>query len=136
MKKISVGRQGEEIAAGYLKSKGYKIGMISDCPSNTPVLWDNTGLKSFFEVTIFSSAVGLRKPDPRIYQLALEQLKVKPSDCLYIGDGGSNELTGASSVGMHPVLIRVPTEETYLFGAEEWKGTVISSLNEILDLVK
>ena len=119
-----------------LKSKGYKIGMISDCPSNTPVLWDNTGLKSFFEVTIFSSAVGLRKPDPRIYQLALEQLKVKPSDCLYIGDGGSNELTGASSVGMHPVLIRVPTEETYLFDKEEWKGTFISSLTEVLDLVQ
>jgi putative hydrolase of the HAD superfamily len=119
-----------------LKLKGYKIGLISDCPSNTPVLWENTGLKPFFEVTIFSCAVGLRKPDPRIYQLALEQLNVKPQECLYIGDGGSNELTGALKAGMHPVLIRVPTEETYLFGAEEWKGTAISSLKEVLDLIE
>jgi putative hydrolase of the HAD superfamily len=119
-----------------LKSKGYKIGMISDCPSNTPLLWENTSIKPFFEATIFSCAVGIKKPDPRIYNLALDKLKVKPQECLYIGDGGSNELTGASSVGMHPVLISVPTEETYLFGVEDWKGTVISSLNEVLDLVK
>jgi putative hydrolase of the HAD superfamily len=119
-----------------LKQKEHKIGLITDCVSETVTLWENTSIKPFFEATIFSCAVGIKKPDPRIYNLVLEKLKVKPQECLYIGDGGSNELTGASNVGMHPVLIRVPTEETYLFGAEEWKGTAISSLNEILDLVK
>ena len=55
-----------------LKLKGYKIGLISDCSSNTITLWENTGLKPFFEVTIFSCAVGLKKPDPRIYHMALK----------------------------------------------------------------
>jgi len=55
------------------------------------------------------------KPDPRIYHLALERLKVKPQDCLYVGDGSSHELTGARKVGMHPVQIHVPDEIVYFW---------------------
>jgi putative hydrolase of the HAD superfamily len=121
-----------------IQQKGYKIGLISDCSSNTIVLWENTGLKSFFEVTIFSCAVGIKKPDPRIYRMALEKLKVKPPDCLYIGDGSSYELTGALKVGMHPVRIRIPDEreDNFRIDEEDWDGPVISSLKEVLDLLQ
>ena len=121
-----------------LKLRGYKIGLISDCFSNTIVLWENTGLKSFFEVTIFSCAVGIKKPDPRIYRMALEKLKVKPQHCLYVGDGSSYELTGALRVGMHPVWIRIPDEreDNFRIDEEDWDGPVISSLKEVLDLLQ
>lgn len=121
-----------------LKLRGYKIGLISDCSSNTIALWESTGLKPFFEVTIFSCAVGLKKPDPRIYHMALKKLKVKPEDCLYVGDGSSNELTGAMKVGMHPVWIRIPDEreDNFRIDQEEWNGPVISSLKEVLDLLQ
>ena len=121
-----------------LKQKGYKTGLISDCSSNTPILWENTGLKPFFEVAVFSCAVGIKKPDPRIYRLALEQLGVKSQDCLYIGDGSSNELTGALKVRMHPVWIRIPEEreDNLRIDEEHWDGTVISSLKEVMDLVE
>jgi hypothetical protein len=55
-----------------------------------------------------------------------------------VGDGSSRELTGASQVGMHPVLIRVPYEDTYdayRFDPEEWQGATISALKDILTLV-
>jgi putative hydrolase of the HAD superfamily len=102
------------------------------------VLWENTGLKSFFEVTIFSCAVGIKKPDPRIYHMALEKLKVKPQHCLYVGDGSSYELTGALRVGMHPVWIRIPDEreDNFRIDEEDWDGPVISSLKEVLDLLQ
>jgi putative hydrolase of the HAD superfamily len=122
-----------------LKQKGYKIGLISDCSANTIKLWQKTSLKPFFEVTIFSSAVGLKKPDPQIYQMATEQLKVKPEDCLYIGDGSSRELTGALKVGMHPVWICIPEEtdeDNFRVDKENWDGEVISSLTGALNLVE
>ena len=59
-------------------------------------------LSGFFEVTIFSHAVGMVKPDPHIYQHACKNLGVAPSDCIFIGDGNSDELRGAAQVGMFP----------------------------------
>ena len=74
------------------------------------------------------------KPDPGIYELACERLGVQPGNCLYIGDGSSRELTGASTVGMDAVLIRVPND-TENGDREDWQGTRISSVEEVLNLV-
>jgi putative hydrolase of the HAD superfamily len=70
--------------------------------------------------------------------MATEKLKVKPEDCLYIGDGSSRELTGALKVGMHPVWLRIPeeiNENNFRIDQEEWDGVIISELKEVLDLV-
>jgi putative hydrolase of the HAD superfamily len=121
-----------------LKSMGYKVGLISDCSPETPAAWSQTLFRGLFDVTVFSCKAGMKKPDPRIYRLATEGLKVKPEDCLYIGDGSSQELTGARQAGMTPVLIRVPDEpaDTHFIDREEnWEGPVIASLGEVLELV-
>jgi putative hydrolase of the HAD superfamily len=125
----------------HLKAAGYKTGLVSDCSASIPKTFDNMPFAPLLDVTIFSCLVGVQKPDPRIYQLALKQLAVKPGDCLYIGDGDDQELTGALQVGMHPVLIRNPDEDRSDvhrtdFEADEWDGPVISSLQEVLGLVK
>lgn len=121
-----------------LKATGCKIGLISDCSSEVPFLWRDTPFAPLMDATIFSCVVGLTKPDPRIYQLTRELLGVIAQDCLYVGDGSSRELTGASQVGMHAVLIRVPYEDTndaYRLDAEEWKGPAISTLKDVLRMV-
>jgi len=121
-----------------LKSMGYKVGLISDCSPETPLIWPKTPLEGLFDVTIFSCQVLLKKPDPRIYRLACERLGVKPEECLYIGDGSSTELTGALKAGMHPVMIRDPKEnaDTHFIDREEnWAGLKISGIAEVLDLV-
>ncbi len=125
----------------YLKSHGYRTGLITNCSAEIPKIYNDTPFAHLIDVAIFSSLVGLQKPDLRIYQLAVEQLAVKPKNCLYIGDGDSQELTGASQVGMHPVLIRDPDEDSTDVHrvdaeAEEWAGPVISSLKEVLTLVR
>lgn len=122
-----------------LKSEGHKTGLISDCSPAVPLIWKETPLAPLFDVAIFSCSVALQKPDPRIYQLAINQLAVEPGSCLYVGDGAGQELTGASQVGMHPVLIRVPDEEStnpYRIDAEEWDGPAVWSLKEVLALVR
>jgi len=122
-----------------LRSRGLKIGLISNCSPETPVIWEDTPFPPLFDAVMFSSSVGVKKPDSHIYHLALDKLAVKPEDCLYIGDGDSQELTGAASVGMHPVMIRVAYEDETqprLTSREEWAGPVISSLKEVLNLVR
>ena len=124
-----------------LKKEGCKTGLITDCSSEVPAVWQDTSFAALFDVAVFSCLAGIKKPDPRIYLLATEQLAVKPENCLYIGDGSSRELTGAYEVGMHPVLIRNPKENSEKIHrveaeAEGWDGPVISSLKEVLELVK
>jgi putative hydrolase of the HAD superfamily len=123
-----------------LKSDGYKIGLVSNCSMEPPVIWPDTPFAPFFDVTVFSSVAGIQKPDPNIYLLAINQLSVKPEDCLYIGDGDSCELTGAAEVGMHPVLIHPheDNDDKMRIDSEaiKWQGPVITSLKEVLNLVK
>lgn len=125
----------------WLRSEGYKTGLVTDCSSEVPAIWPGTSFAPLFDVTIFSCRAGLKKPDPRIYNLAAEGLGVEPEDCLYIGNGSSQELTGAASVGMSPVLIRDLDEnstEVHRVDAEgeKWDGQVITSLKEVLTLVR
>jgi putative hydrolase of the HAD superfamily len=121
-----------------LKSNGYETALISDCTAETPLVWQKTPFAPLFNVTVFSCRVGVKKPDPRIYHLATDQLGVKPADCLYIGDGSSKELTGALQVGMHPVLICDPngSVDAHFIDREDWDGTIITSLQEVINLVK
>jgi putative hydrolase of the HAD superfamily len=113
-----------------LREMGYKTALISDCSAETPESWKATPLATLFDVTVFSCVVGFKKPDPRIYLRAAEQLNAKPEDCLYIGDGSSQELKGAELVGMHPVMIRSPLEspDAHRIDEGEWTGPRISSL--------
>jgi len=134
-------REGAIEVLSYLKSDGHKIGLVSNCSAEPPVIWQHTSFAPFFDVTIFSSVAGTQKPDQRIYHMAAEQLQVSPMDCLYIGDGDSHELTGAASVGMHPVLIRVPDEDSASAlrsdpEIDDCPCPRISSLREVLDMVK
>jgi len=123
----------------HLKFEGCKTGLISDCSAEVPAMWKGSPFVELIDVAIFSCSVGVKKPDPRIYVLAMEKMVVEPEKCLYIGDGSSQELTGASQVGMHAVLLRIPDEDStdaHQIDREEWEGSVISSLKEVLTLLK
>ena len=119
-----------------LRGLRYKIGLITNCSANVPLLLENTEFIYFFDATIFSASVGLKKPDAQIYNLACEQLGVEPNECLYIGDGDSNELSGASQFGMDAVMIRDLNEmDPYRLVEVEWDGQKIENFKEILDLI-
>lgn len=121
----------------HLKFEGCKTGLISDCSAEVPAMWKDSPFVELIDVPIFSCTAGMRKPDPRIYQIATDQLGVEPETCLYIGDGSSGELTGAAQVGMHPVLLNLPENnpDAHQIDKEDWNGPAISSLREVLDLV-
>lgn len=123
-----------------LRRRGLSLGLISDCSADTPALWQKTPLAEHIDVAIFSCKVGMKKPDPRIYLLACERLGVEPTDCLYVGDGSSDELAGAQRVGMDAILIRDGTGTEPMMAPRiqpsEWNGRMINSPCEILEFMK
>jgi putative hydrolase of the HAD superfamily len=122
-----------------LKNDGYKIGLLSNCSIEIPLVWRETAFANSFDSTIFSSRERVKKPDPRIYQIACERLGVMPEDCLYVADGENHELAGAAKVGLHPVLIRNLSQDNgkeLLREAREWQGDTIGSLTEVLQRVR
>jgi putative hydrolase of the HAD superfamily len=119
-----------------LRGLGYKIGLITNCSTEVPRLWKKTEFANLFNAAIFSASVGLKKPDAQIYNLVCEQLGIEPTECLFLGDGDSNELEGASKLGMDAVMIRDPSEiDPYRLFEVDWKGMKIENFTEILNLL-
>jgi HAD superfamily hydrolase (TIGR01509 family) len=119
----------ETIAA--LRERGLKTGLITVCSEDVVSLWAETDFHGLFDAEVFSAAVGLRKPDPRIYRIALEELGVDAQDAMFVGDGANDELAGAERVGMTAVGVESPTGEL----PDDWAGPRIRMLPELLALV-
>lgn len=122
-----------------IRGAGLKTALVSDCTSEVPDVWSDTAFTGLFDVTLFSCSVGVKKPDPRIYRMALDQLGMKAEDCLYVGDGSSNELSGARAVGLKAVLIRDPDEIVETVDPDtredDWDGERIGRLSELLPML-
>jgi len=112
-----------------LREASYRLGLISDCSSEVPGLWSGGELAPLFDAAIFSCSVGIRKPDPRIYRMACDRLMVEPRECLYIGDGASDELAGATAIGM--TAVKLGTDAASV----PWTGRSIASLSDVAGLV-
>jgi len=90
-----------------IRSAGLRLGVIS----NTFVPGfvhdrhlEMEGLLEFLPVRIYSSEVGYRKPDKRIFQAALAQLGVRPGEVLFVGDLVKTDIVGARRMGMTTAL--------------------------------
>ncbi len=121
-----------------LRLAGYKTGLISDCTPEIPALWRTTPLPPLLDVATFSSESGLKKPDPAIYRLTCERLRVQPERCLYVGDGDSRELTGARAVGMTAVRIEALVTDAgpaHVLNAEAWDGRRIARIEQVLEVL-
>jgi putative hydrolase of the HAD superfamily len=121
-----------------LRSRGYLLGLVSQCAPDTPALWRASPLGGSVDAEVFSSEVGLRKPDAAIYELLASRLDVPCEGCVYVGDGAYGELTGAAAVGMVPYLLHDPAldhEATLTPERDPWMGATIGHLREVLDLV-
>jgi putative hydrolase of the HAD superfamily len=121
-----------------LREAGLKVGLISDASISDVEVWRESALEAEVDVAVFSCLEGTKKPDPAIYRLACRRLGVEPERSLFVGDGGSRELSGADAVGMTAVMIRTAGDgpAAHRYDAEDdWPGPRIASLSETLALV-
>ncbi|MDT8719549.1 HAD family hydrolase [Clostridium sp. 19966] len=87
-----------------LRKRGKKLCVISNADVIDVMHWKENPLSNLFHETIFSYEVGHVKPEIEIYEAALKKLKVKAENCIFVGDGGSQELKSAKEIGMKTIL--------------------------------
>ncbi|MET8525504.1 HAD-IA family hydrolase [Micromonospora sp. NPDC005172] len=120
-----------------LRERGVRTGVISDCTHELPDFLPQLPVAPLLDVRVFSVQVGRCKPDAALYLTACRRLGLAPDACLYVGDGGSQELTGAEQAGMTAVRLAAPDLADHMvFNADrQWRGPTLGTLGEVLDLV-
>ena len=84
-----------------LTARGYKLGIISNVITSQE-LHDwliEDGLVPYFHPVVLSSLTGIRKPDPKIFELALNEANIDARHCAYVGDNIERDIGGAKAVG-------------------------------------
>ena len=133
---LAAPRRGAVDTLVELRRLGIGTGLITMCSEDVVDVWEETPLAGLFDVEVFSCSCGLRKPDARIYDLALGPLGVVPSEALFVGDGANDELAGAERIGMRAILIHRPGREPVWPELREWPGTRITSIPEVLGVLQ
>lgn len=120
-----------------LRRSGLRTAVVSDCGHELPEFLPTLPVAELLDTAVYSVHLGVSKPHPDMYLAACGRLGIRPEEGLYVGDGGSRELTGARAVGLDPVMLAAPDLHRHLtFAAErDWSGRVIDSLAEISALV-
>lgn len=88
----------------YLKQNGKKICLISNADVIDVMHWNESPLSNLFDEAFFSYEVGYLKPQKEIYEIALKRMDISPDKCIFVGDGGSDELKGAKELGIRTIL--------------------------------
>ncbi|MDQ3641042.1 MAG: HAD-IA family hydrolase [Actinomycetota bacterium] len=115
-----------------IRTDGYAVGVLTDCTAETVELWPSLPYSAVVDAVTFSCEVGQRKPHPAGYRDISRKLGVPPEECLYVGDGSSAELSGATSAGMTAVLLETPFGTDFRYDAESrWTGRSVSDLHQV-----
>jgi FMN phosphatase YigB (HAD superfamily) len=121
-----------------VRELGYHIGLVSDVawglPSRFP-LQDMRfyGLDRFFDDMVFSTDVGLRKPNPEIFRMELARVGATPEEALFVGNNLQADIKGALDVGMRAVLKK---SQYYVHDDSIVPTARIAEWNELLTLLE
>ena len=88
-----------------LQAAGLRLGVVSNSEGRVHEALDAAGLREFFDAVVDSGLVGIEKPDPRIFHIALEELGVRPEEAIYVGDLYDVDVLGARAAGIDAVLL-------------------------------
>ncbi|MCR5496047.1 MAG: HAD family hydrolase [Treponema sp.] len=86
-----------------LKEMGLKTALISNCFDEEAAVIKESILYPYFDITCLSCELKMHKPEAKIFEYCLKNLKIQPYECLYCGDGGSSELETTQKLGMQPL---------------------------------
>ncbi|MFC4033862.1 HAD family hydrolase [Streptomyces polygonati] len=117
-----------------LRRDGFRIGVLSDCTIELAENWPTLPLAPLVDAVDLSCREGRRKPDPELFSKVAQELETPTSGCLYVGDGGGDEPTGATRQGMTAVMLRAGDWATNDAHAREdcWPGPFFSTLSHVV----
>jgi HAD superfamily hydrolase (TIGR01509 family) len=88
-----------------LRARGLTLGVISNSDGRVNAILQGCGVGQFFDLVIDSHEVGVEKPDPRIFDLALRRLNCPPRHALYVGDIYGIDVIGSERAGLQAALL-------------------------------
>jgi putative hydrolase of the HAD superfamily len=104
-----------------LKSDGFRLGVISNFDEWLEDMLVELEIGDLLDVSVISGTTGVEKPDPRIFQIAIERAEVDPSRAVHVGDSIVSDVRPAAEMGMVPVLLdrtgRYPDERCATIGS-------------------
>lgn len=117
---------------------GVQIGVVSDWGSNLHGIVTELGLDRWVDFVLPSGQVGVAKPNPAFYRMALDRAGVQPQDALMVGDSYRADVRGAWGAGMDAVWLDRHEGMTITPAGEPMPADVrrIRSLDELPELVR
>lgn len=97
--------EGARSALDALRLAGYRLACVSNSDGRAERHLVDCGVRDGLEFVVDSELVGVEKPDPAIFRIALERLGVAAERAIYVGDIVSVDAAGAAAAGMHFVLL-------------------------------
>ncbi len=94
-----------EAALSLARGRGLRVGVISNSNGSVESIFESLGLRRHLDFVLDSYVVGVEKPDPAIFRMALERAGVPASDAMYVGDLYSVDVLGARRAGLGAVLL-------------------------------
>lgn len=88
-----------------MRRHGLRLAIVSNWDNSLQSHCDDLSLTPLFETIVGSFAVGYEKPDPRIFQVALERLAVQPQQVIHVGDIYASDVVGARRARITPILL-------------------------------
>ena len=97
--------EGMGAALDSMRRSGVKVAIISNSEGMLDRLFTELDVLQHFDLVVDSGKVGVEKPDPRIFQIALERFNVAPGRALHLGDMFATDILGARAAGIRHALI-------------------------------
>jgi len=92
-------------ALADLRGIGLRLVCVSNWDVSLPGVLERCGLGALLDAVVTSAEVGARKPDPRIFEVALERVGCRPGEALHVGDTRDEDLAGGRAAGIRALLI-------------------------------
>jgi len=92
-------------ALEIFQTMGLQLVVVSNADGTIEQVLENQQLRAYFDVVVDSHIVKVAKPDPRIFQIALERSGATPEQTLHVGDLYNFDVVGARSAGIHALLL-------------------------------
>jgi len=109
-REVLVPRPGAVNVLEELRRRGQRLGLISVCSEEVPILWEATPMAPLIDEAVFSCSVGVVKPERKIYEIAADRLGVTTGDCLFVDDR-PEFVEGAVEAGMDAYVLGKPPVE-------------------------
>lgn len=113
-----------------LTARGAVLGILSNFSNNCEDVLRKMNLHRYFSFFVVSAIAGVEKPDPRIFELAIQAANRPRNEIVYIGDSIYHDMDGARGAGIDAILVDRENRHS------EWKGCRVPSLTGLVQFLK